>query len=114
MAEGDDEGADAQRVGIGELGRRRPRARHAEECQVRATIGDDEARVDVPIIGEPDASPRGARDVSVRHDEVGRPQDAGAAARLGVDLHRHLPEPLGDPGKVRWRGLRRAEDAHRR
>jgi len=43
-----------------------------------------EARLDVPIIGEPDASPRVARDVGVSHDEIGRPQDAGAAACLGV------------------------------
>ncbi len=113
MAEGDDQSADAHGVGISQRGRRHLAARHAEHRKVRAAIGGDEVRVDAPVVGQPDEHPRTAGNVGVRHDEIGRPQDAGGAAARAVDLDRHLPEPVGDLGEVRRQRLRRAEDAHR-
>ena len=114
VAEGHDEGADTQGIGVAQGGRSRPAMRNAKERKVRATIGDDEMRVDLPFVGEPDAKARSARDMGVRHDEVGRPQDARTASARAVDLDCYLLEPVGDPGEVRWQGLKRGKDAHRR
>ncbi len=114
MAEGDDEGADAQGVGVGQDGRSHSGARHAEEREVRPAVDADQVRLDLSVVGKPDANARGASHMGVRHDEVGRPQDARTASARAVDLDCYLLEPVGDPGEVRWQGLKRGKDAHRR
>ena len=98
MADGDHERPDAHVAGIAEGRRGEPGTRHSQEREVRVVIGAQHVRLDLASIGEPDPNARVAGDMSIRHDEVGRPQDARTAAGRTVDLHGDLPEPLAHLG----------------
>src|SRR5206468_8564653 len=77
------------------------------------TVGGDQAGFDLSAVGKAHDNARSASDMGVRHDEIGCPQDARAAATWAGNLDRYLLEPVGDPGQMRWR-LSREKAAHRR
>jgi hypothetical protein len=113
MTERHDQRADAHGVGVTDLGRSDAAARDTEDREVAAAIRGDDVGVDPPAIGERDASADCRDDVRVRHDEIGRPEDAGSTATGSVEFDRDLPQPLSDPGEVELGRVKRGEAAHR-
>src|SRR5256885_8724149 len=81
-----------------------------------ATIGDDEMRLDPPLIGEPDTDARATGHVGVRHDEVGCPQDAcadpGPAGAADLDRSEEHTSELQSPCNLVCRLLLEKKKTH--